>query len=305
MSIEIIEKRIPSIDGVNELYTKIYLPEGEVKGIFQVVHGMTEHIERYHHFMMDIAEKGYLCFGYDHLGHGKTAKTDSDLGFIASKNGWQLLCGDISNAYKAIKKEYGIERPYYLMGHSMGSFIVRIAAANNVAPDKLIVMGTGGPNKASKMAPPLLKAIKMFFGERHVSTFAEKLAFGSYNKRFGEVSKYAWLTKDRKVRDIYSKDKFCTFHFSISAMLDLIELNNLANSEVTFGKTQKNLPVLIASGIEDPVGNYGKGVRIVFDMYRKHGARAYMHFYDGCRHEILNDSCYQDVLTDILNFIEN
>lgn len=305
MPITIKEKRIPSSDGKNSLYTKIYLPEGEIKGIFHIVHGMTEHIGRYHKFMEDIAKSGYLCFGYDNLGHGQTAKNDSDLGFISSKNGWRFLCSDVANAYRVIRREYGMELPYYLMGHSMGSFIVRIAAANNVIPDKLIVMGTGGTNPAAKFAPAILKTIKLFKGERHISLLADKLAFGAYNKKFNENSKYAWLTKDEEIRKKYGADKFCTFKFTISAMLDLIELTNIANSEVTFIKTPQGTPVLLTSGIDDPVGDYGSGVRQVFNKYVKNGTKAYMHFYDNCRHEILNDDCYEDVLADILSFIEN
>lgn len=198
-----------------------------------------------------------------------------------------------------------MELPYYLMGHSMGSFIVRIAAANNVIPDKLIVMGTGGSNPAAKLAPAILKTIKLFKGERHISLLADKLAFGAYNKKFNENSKYAWLTKDEEIRKKYGADKFCTFRFTISAMLDLIELTNIANSEVTFIKTPQGTPVLLTSGIDDPVGDYGSGVRQVFNKYVKNGTKAYMHFYDNCRHEILNDDCYEDVLADILSFIEN
>lgn len=304
MAVTIIEKRIDSSDGKNFLYTKIYLPEGEIKGIFHVVHGMTEHIGRYHRFMEDIAKNGYLCFGYDNLGHGQTAKTDSDLGFIASKKGYKYLCDDVAVALRAIRREYGMELPYYLMGHSMGSFIVRIAAANNVIPDKLIVMGTGGPNPLAKLAPVILKTIRFFKGERHVSPLADKLAFGSYNDRFNENSPYAWLTKDEEIRKKYGADKFCTFKFTISAMLDLIELTNLANSEMSYSRTPQSTAVLLASGIDDPVGDYGSGVRQVFNKYVKNGLKTYMHFYDNCRHEILNDDCYGDVLSDILAFIE-
>jgi len=305
MAIKIIEKRIPSSDSKNSLYTKIYLPEGEIKGIFHIVHGMTEHIGRYHKFMKDIAKNGYLCFGYDNLGHGQTAMSDSELGFIAHKNGWRFLCADVACAYRVIRREYGLDLPYYLMGHSMGSFIVRIAAANNVIPDKLIVMGTGGDNPLAKFAPAILKTIRLFCGERHISPLADKLAFGLYNKRFNEDSKYAWLTKDKEIRKKYGADKFCTFKFTISAMLDLVELTSLANTDATFIKTPKSTPILLTSGIDDPVGDYGKGVRQVFNKYVKNGLKAYMHFYDNCRHEILNDDCYNEVLADIVAFIEN
>ena len=90
MSITINKEFVPSSDGIHALSGKVYIPEENPKGLFHVVHGMTEHIERYDFFMRKLAEDGYVCFGYDHLGHGKTAKNADELGFIAHKNGWDI-----------------------------------------------------------------------------------------------------------------------------------------------------------------------------------------------------------------------
>ena len=302
MNVTITERFIPSCDSVHSLFTKIYLPEGEIKGIFHIVHGMTEHVNRYDKFMNSIASNGFLCFAFDNLGHGKTANDDTELGFIAKKGGYYLLAQDVVNAANLIKKEFGENLPYYLMGHSMGSFIVRLASDIS-APDKLIVMGTGGRNPLAPIGLVVLTLNKLIFGEKHVSNFADSLAFGSYNKRFEGDGKYGWLTRDEKVREIYANDKFCTFRFTVSAMLDLVKLNFLVNKKAFLKKTDKNLPILLVSGSLDPVGDYGKGINALYNELKGYGKNVSMHLYKDARHEILNDATFDTVFSDILNFI--
>ena len=297
-----------SSDGEHKLCGRVYLPSGEVKGYFQVVHGMTEHIERYDRFMTDMAENGYLTFGYDHLGHGKTAINDSELGFIADKNGWELLARDVKVFFDAVKAKYphcGV--PYYLMGHSMGSFIVRVSAERFVKPDKLIIMGTGGPNPAAGAGLALIAIIKLFRGKKHFSRLIDGIAFGSYNKRFGggsEADPKPWLTNDESVRKKYYADKLCTFNFSVSAMGDLITLIKLSNSGKWF-KSVPDVEMLLVSGEDDPVGDYGNGVRAVEKRLLEQGKRVKCILYKGARHEILNDFTYEDVRNDIIVFCEN
>ena len=297
-------KEIPSVDGVHTLKVRVFKPSGEIKGLFHVVHGMTEHVDRegYVTFMSTLADNGYLAFGYNHIGHGDTARDDSELGFIASKDGWKFLVGDVANAEREIKKEYpGL--PLYLLGHSMGSFIVRLAA-KEAKPDKLIIMGTGGPNPAAGAGIALASVIKTFCGERHVSTMIENTAFGKYNERFDKTRRYDWLSKDHHVQDVYAADKFCTFHFTVSAMKDLVVMNKKCNEKEWFSAFDKSLPTLLVSGSEDPVGDYGKGVTVVYEGLKAEGCDVRMKLYENCRHEILNETCREEVTTDILNFIK-
>ena len=158
--IQILDKKVLSSDGIHMLAGKVYVPEGDIKGLFHVVHGMVEHISRYDGFMRELAENGYLTFGYDNLGHGHTVNDKSELGFIAHENGSKMLVDDVALFGEEIKAEYGEGLPYYLLGHSMGSFIARLAAEQYDIQDKLIIMGTGGPNPAVNPGMALIKTIK-------------------------------------------------------------------------------------------------------------------------------------------------
>ncbi|MBE6578122.1 MAG: alpha/beta hydrolase [Ruminococcaceae bacterium] len=298
--------RVPSCDGVHNLSGFVYLPMGEAKGLFHVVHGMTEHMERYDRFLSDMASEGWISFGYDHLGHGKTVNDDSELGYIAKKNGWELLAKDVKVYSDAVRAQFGNEdMPLCLMGHSMGSFVARLATQRFVKPQQLIVMGTGGANPAADIGLALIGLIKLFKGDKHVSRFIDNIAFGSYNKRFGgDVSNdpKLWLTNDEKVRQTYYADPYCMFNFTVSAMGDLIRLIKYTNCTEWYRDVPEKMPILLVSGEQDPVGNYGKGVREVETKLKKQGKNVSCILYKDARHEILNDFTYETVKNDIVEF---
>ena len=299
---------VASSDGEHRLSGVVFFPEGAKRGFFQVVHGMTEHIGRYEKFMRDMAEAGFVCFGHDNLGHGNTARDDGELGYIAKKDGWKYLCMDVKSFSDAVFEEFGRGNlPYILMGHSMGSFIARIAAEKYVKPDKLVIMGTGGANPAADAGLGVIACVKALRGEKHFSRLVDKLAFGSYNKRFGGGSNddpKPWLTNDAEIRKKYYSDKYCSFNFTVSAMGDLIRLTKYANSEEWYLNMPTDISVLLVSGEDDPVGNYGKGVTEVSKGLKRELAYVDCIIYKGARHEILNDFTYETVKNDILNFCD-
>ena len=306
MSYEIKSIEVQSTDNIHTLKGLIYIPEGEIKGIFHLVHGMCEYIGRYAHIFAALAERGYVCCGYDNLGHGKTARDENELGFIAHRDGWKYLVRDVKAFEDAVKKIYP-DIPLCLMGHSMGSFIARIAAENyGDGIEKFIICGTGGPNPAAPFGLLATDIMRLLNGEKHRSKLVNKLAFGAYNKRFEGDSEFEWITTDREVINKYAADKYCNFKFTVSAMHDLVKLNQLANRPAWFKNMRKDLPVLLISGSDDPVGAYGKGVTTVYKKLKTAGVKdVTLKLYDGCRHEIHNDSCKNQVINDITEFIQN
>ncbi len=304
MNYEIKNFEVKSTDNIHTLRGKIFVPEGEIKCLLGLAHGMTEYIDRYDHLFSFLAENGILAFGYDHLGHGKTAENDSELGFIAHKDGWKYLVNDVATFTKAVKKMYP-DTPTVLMGHSMGSFIARLVAESySNEYDKFIFCGTSGPNPASSAGLLLVKIIKAIKGEKHISDFLQNMAFGSYNKDFDGDTPYEWLTNDREVINKYAADKYCTFRFTVSAMGDLMNLLSKCNRNAWFKAVDSNKPIFLIAGDKDPVGNYGKGVKAVYDKLIKNGKNAKIKLYENCRHEIHNDICKDEMFADILEFIK-
>ena len=304
MAISVIPKNIPSTDGIHTLRGKMYIPEGHIRGMFQISHGMVEHIERYADFMRYLAENGFLAFAHDHVGHGKTAETSDELGFLAEKDGWKLLYRDVIAFAKAIKADYP-HLPLILMGHSMGSFIARNAM--NEEPDlfdAVIIMGTGGPNPVSRAGLFLARTLIRCKGKKHISNLLQTAAFGSYNKKTASQHPSAWLTRDEEILKKHACDPLCNYRFTVSAMHDLITMQDKVNQNIWFEHAPKNMPILLISGEEDPVGNYGKGVRTVYQKLCQAGARnVSLKLYPHMRHEVLNEIGRQDVYRDILTFL--
>ncbi len=291
-----------SADKIHKLSGVLYEPDQEPKGIFHVVHGMNEHKGRYDDFLREMCGSGYICIAYDNLGHGETVRDKSERGFFASKDGYKLLAEDVYSVSRQMKQKYpGL--PYYLMGHSMGSFIVRLAACiHPEIPDKLIVMGTAGPNPVLNPSLCLINIIKAIYGEKHISMFLEKLAFGKFNEHFTETGG-DWLAKDPEVRRLLDSDEMCDFHFTISAFYDLIKMNSVVNSKQWFYSINKKMPILLISGKDDPVGDYGKGVFAVFKKLKVSGADVQLKLYRDNRHELLDDTARDKVISDIMSFL--
>jgi alpha-beta hydrolase superfamily lysophospholipase len=164
-------------------------------------------------------------------------------------------------------------------------------------------MGTGGPNPASGAGLAMIRVLKKSKGERSYSPMIEKLMFGSYNQRFGSDDKYNWLSTLQTTRDDYRADRLCTFSFTLSAMEDLVKLQSSCNKKQWFKGISSNLPILLVSGADDPVGDYGKGVKTVYDKLKAAGKKVKFKLYRNSRHEILNDACRIRVINEILGFI--
>lgn len=301
------ENKIASSDGKNMLHVYIWEPEEKPVAILQISHGMCEHMKRYDDFANYMNANGVLVIGNDHLGHGNTAKDDNDLGYFGPGKS-KTVVDDLNEVTKFAKANYGDDLPYFLFGHSMGSFMARrYIMTYGSKLTGAIISGTGSQPgivlAGGKMVAGIIGAIK---GDRYRSPLLKGMAFGAYNKRIDNPRTVSdWLSKDEQIVDIYENDKFCKYDFTVDGYKTLFDSISFIQQTENIKKIPKNLPIFFISGTEDPVGNYGKGVEEVFDSYEAAGITdlEIMLYHDG-RHEMLNEIEREGVYEDINNWIK-
>lgn len=302
MAVTLTKERFLSSDGKTQVSYKCWREDEKApKAVFQLVHGMAEYILRYDGFARYLAAEGFAVYGHDHLGHGDTAACKEDLGYFAPKDGYRLLAEDAHTLTGIIRKENpGV--PVFLLGHSMGSFVVRLYAAQYGGDiDGLVIMGTSGSNPAAGAGIALINILSRFQGERHRSGLINNIAFGSYSKQFGkDADPFAWLSVNEDNVARYKADDLCGYLFTLSAYRDLFNVLKTVNEKDWAPSLRKDLPVLVISGEEDPVGANGKGVREVYDALCAAGVKdVTLQLEAGMRHEILNEDNKEKIYGDI------
>lgn len=290
-----------SSNGVSQIAYYIYAPRTTPKAAVQIVHGMCEYIERYEEFAAFLCENSIAVFGYDHIGHGRSVRSEDDKGYFYTDKGWQNMISDCYAMSKIGRRLFsGV--PYILLGHSMGSFVARAAMVKFGSQiDLAILSGTGAGVAFSGSQLAMLKAIETSRGGRFRSTFVNDLAFGRYNSRIKDpVTQSDWLTRDKdKLLEYLSDPKYVSM-FTVNGFLNLIKLYTYVSTEEWYKSIRLDRPILLISGEEDPVGDWGKGIKSVYDKLSGYGCNAELRLYKGGRHEMLNEINRREVFADIL-----
>lgn len=300
MSIIVKDAYFNSSTGVDRIHCMIWEnDEIEKKGIIQLAHGVSEHIGRYDDFAKFLADNGYIVCGNDHLGHGLSARSMDELGFFCETDGDVRMVDDMHILHNIMHKRYP-DLPYYLFGHSMGSFCARVYAADfGEELNGLILCGTGELPSAAILAEEPLKMIT----EKTNSMF--RLNTNSVTKLFSkeEKSDYEWLSYNRENIEKYEADPLCGFTLTLSGNRDLISLANTACNPMWASRVPVGLPILLISGAKDVVGFNGRGVINVCDNLEDAGHKPEVILYPGMKHEILNEDEHEKVYNDVLNWL--
>ena len=297
---------IPSINNRTQLHVAIWEPQRETKAILQISHGMVEYIVRYDDFAKHLNQQGILVIGNDHLGHGQSVLDESEFGYFGKEKG-SAVVDDLYEVTKYAKKQYGENIPYFLMGHSMGSFMARrYLMTYGEKITGAIISGTG-----YKTAPVLAVAFfftavtKFFHGERYRSPFMRWLVFHTYNRKIADVkTKNDWLTRDAAVVAAYNENPYCKFSFTVNGYETLFGAIKYIQKQNNWEETPKQLPILMIAGEEDPVGSYGKDVKKVYKKYQQLGCNHIeLKLYQDDRHELVNELDREVVYADISQWI--
>lgn len=295
----------PSADGRTTVHAVRWTPEdGKYRAVLQITHGMVEYIERYRAFAEFLNDNGFLVVGHDHIGHGESVVSKDEWGFFAEHPS-DTVVADMHTLREITRKEHpGV--PYFMLGHSMGSYMLRkYLAIHGEGLTGAIIMGTGCiPDNTTKLAMFIAKLQAAFFGWHHRSKLLQKLSYDKYYHQFdltGKDASNSWLTKDEEIVKTYYADPKCTFVFTVNAYMGLFEAVLFDNQQENIEAVPKSLPLFFVSGAMDPVGGCGSGVKKVYNKFDAAAKEDITwKLYDNDRHEILNETDRDVVYHDIL-----
>lgn len=276
-------------------------PEGSPEGVFQIVHGMCEHKERYVPFMEYLSAHGYVCVIHDHRGHGESVKTPDDLGFMY-KGGWRAMVEDVRVVSDWAKSQYPSLK-HILLGHSMGSMVVRsFTKRYDGMIDTLFVCGCPSDNPAKSAGKFLADCFALFAGGHSRPKILQKLSFGSFNAPFAQEGyPVAWVCSDKQTLEEYHSDPLCMFQFTANGFSNLTALMKDCYSRKGWELNNPELPVHFISGAEDPCLVSEKAIGKAVDLMKQVGYKnTDLKLYEGMRHEILNETGKRQVWDDIL-----
>ena len=294
-----------SEDGKTTIHAVKWVPEdGRYKAILQITHGMVEYIERYRPFAEYMNGQGFLVVGHDHLGHGGSIISQEEWGYFAEENPSDTVVEDMHRLRTMVQGENaGV--PYFMLGHSMGSYMLRkYLCLHNEGVAGAVIMGTGCiPDITTKMGLALCSMIAKFRGWHYRSKFIQSLSYSKPYKKYdlyGKDYENSWLSKNVENVKAYYAEPRCTFLFTVNGYRGLMEAVLFDNQMKNIKRVPKELPLFFVSGKDDPVGDLGEGVKKVYGMYKAVGMTDITYkLYENDRHEILNETDCGQVFADI------
>ncbi|GIM28809.1 alpha/beta hydrolase [Clostridium polyendosporum] len=279
----------------------------KIKGIVQISHGMTEKAIRFSNFAEKLAGEGYIVYANDHRGHGLTAASKEDLGYIEDDDGFNCMIRDMHELTEIIKHQHE-GMPIILFGHSMGAFLSQgYAQVCGDDIDALVLSGTtGNPPILTRLGILVAKYEVISKGRRNRSKLIKKLSFESYNNKFKPTRTSAdWLSTVREEVDKFIEDDYCGFTCTSSFYYDflrgLINIYKKKNLE----KLPKEMPVLVFGGDRDAFGGFGKGIKDLYKIFKTYGLiDVQFKLYKNGRHEMLHEYNKDEVIDDILSWLD-
>jgi len=292
--------------GAGRIHACRWTPAGQPRAVVQILHGIAEFAQRYDAFAEYLTAHGFLVVAEDHMGHGQSINGEGIQGYF--HGGWFTAVEDSMQLMADTKAEYP-DLPYFLFGHSMGSFMARTILSKY--PDcglaGAVICGTGW--QPAFALPALIKVVETICKKGDETSPNEKLqglVFGGYNKKVEHPrTPFDWLSRDTKIVDAYIAHPLCGFTASAGLLREMMKGIHYIEQKENLQRMNRQLPVFFIAGGDDPVGSYGKGVQTCAEAFRKNGMEdVSVRIYPLCRHEILNEINREEIFEDILQWIE-
>lgn len=299
-------------DGI-QVSVNRWIPDGEIKGIVVINHGMAEHALRYDRLGCVLAENGYVVSAHDQRGHGKTAERAIEngtgmFGYVADKNGFYALRDDLKEVILKIKEDYP-DKNVFLLGHSWGSMVSQgFIEEYGEMLKGVILSGTRGPHQLVSYGGKFLASLTYLFGQKKKkSPFLNKMAFGPYCKRIeNPKTPNDWLSRDEQNVMMYMEDEWCGFVPTSEFFRTMTDMLTKIHSKKAMKKVPCNLPVLFMTGSEDPVSEYTRTVNLLEKIYTENGVKDVTNkIWKDDRHEIFNEVDKEEVTEYALNWINS
>lgn len=286
--------------------TITYPPEGiKPVGVIEFVHGMAENRKRYEKTMAVFNKHGFICAITDLRGHGENILTTDDLGHFGDE-GYKGLINDVYEYTMYLKREFP-KLPLILLGHSMGSLIVRTYLKKySREVDAVIISGSPSDNSLAGIGKIVIRIMAAFRGWHYRSPMIKHMVNGPFEKPFSkEGIVNSWLSSDRHIVEEYNKDSLCGFTFTLNGYYSLMSLIQQVYSRKGWISKNKSLPVMFMSGADDPCRQNDKAFKKAVTHLKHCGyPNTFFKLYEDKRHELFNELKNEEVFNDILKFLE-
>jgi alpha-beta hydrolase superfamily lysophospholipase len=259
-------------------------PTGAPRAVVQMSHGVGDHLRRYDHLAQTLTGAGFLVYGHDSRGHGKTIAAGAEPGVIGA-DGWARTVEDLGVLTELGRAEFP-DLPLVLFAHSMGSFATQQYLLDH--SDRVDAVALSGTSALDLIEP----ALDLDTG----------VGLESFNAPFepGRTG-FEWLSRDEHQVDLYVADPLCGFGYDTEGMKAVFAgARQIADPERMAG-VRSDLPLYITVGDQDPINGQLALVNALVERYRAAGLTdVELHAYPDARHEILNETNRAEVEADLL-----
>lgn len=259
------------------LYYQGWLPEGEVRAVLLVVHGLAEHSGRYMNLVNRFVPLGYAVYGIDHIGHGRSEGRRLYVERFADYT-------EPLRAYSGMVQCWQPNKPVFLVGHSMGGLIGALHLIAHQAELAGAVLSGPAVKVPGNISPATIVLGRM------LSALIPKVGL--------VLLEAEWVSRDPAVVAAYLADPLvCRGRMTARLGAEMLGAMERVGAEAN----RITLPVLILQGGDDRLVD-PSGARMLYEKAVSSDKKLIV--YEGFYHEVFNEPQHDRVLSDVEQWLE-